>query len=79
MAVRTYSVAYVQNIFQNLVTQSKHLLYGVTKMTFSSRKYVTFRFIYMYIYIYICEQVLFVRFTIIPPRLTDQCNFITVL
>ena len=27
----------------------------------------------------ICEQVLFVRFTIIPPRLTDQCNFITVL
>ena len=26
-----------------------------------------------------CEQVLFVRFTIIPPRLTDQCNFITVL
>ena len=29
--------------------------------------------------IYICEQVLFVRFTIIPPRLTDQCNFITVL
>ena len=28
---------------------------------------------------YYCEQVLFVRFTIIPPRLTDQCNFITVL
>ena len=27
----------------------------------------------------LCEQVLFVRFTIIPPRLTDQCNFITVL
>ena len=26
-----------------------------------------------------CEQVLFVRFTLIPPRLTDQCNFITVL
>ena len=26
-----------------------------------------------------CEQVLFVRFTIIPPRLTDQCSFITVL
>ena len=29
--------------------------------------------------LYICEQVLFVRFTIIPPRLTDQCSFITVL
>ena len=28
---------------------------------------------------FLCEQVLFVRFTIIPPRLTDQCNFITVL
>ena len=27
-----------------------------------------------------CEQVLFVHvFTIIPPRLTDPCNFITVL
>ena len=26
-----------------------------------------------------CEQVLFVRFTTIPPRLTDQCNFFTVL
>ena len=27
-----------------------------------------------------CEQVLFVYvFTIIPPRLTDPCNFITVL
>ena len=29
---------------------------------------------------YICEQVLFVYvFTIIPPCLTDPCNFITVL
>ena len=28
---------------------------------------------------FMCEQVLFVHFTIIPPRLTDQCNFITVL
>ena len=28
---------------------------------------------------FMCEQVLFVRFTLIPPRLTDQCNFITVL
>ena len=27
-----------------------------------------------------CEQMLFVYvFTIIPPRLTDPCNFITVL
>ena len=30
-------------------------------------------------HVWLCEQVLFVRFTIIPPRLTDQCNFITVL
>ena len=33
-----------------------------------------------YIIIYICEQVLFVYvYTIIPPRLSDPCNFITVL
>ena len=38
---------------------------------FALRQY--FKFYFM------CEQVLFVRFTIIPPRLTDQCNFITVL
>ena len=32
------------------------------------------------IYCYNCEQVLFVYvFTIIPPRLTDPCNFNTVL
>ena len=37
-------------------------------------------YIYIYIYIYICEQVLFVYvYTIIPPRLSDPCNFITVL
>ena len=32
------------------------------------------------IVLYKCEQVLFVYvYTIIPPRLSDPCNFITVL
>ena len=32
-----------------------------------------------HIYIYMWASALCIRFTIIPPRLTDQCNFITIL
>ena len=49
-----------------------------SSVTYTRRIIVWQNFI-VYIYIYMWASALCIRFTIIPPRLTDQCNFITVL